>query len=243
MGNSWQPRVNERAENMPVSFIKQIPLFALLSADDQQKLAALLGQRSVGKGGFLFHKGDEGTALYIIFKGMIRIVVPSKLGDEVTLAVLTDGDFFGEMALLDGLPRSADAVAMEDTHLYVLDRSDFLFFLSHHEQAVRAIMQVLSLRLRRTDDMVAEVCFMNVSVRLAKKLIDLAVSSHRGDQGNRPDEVHLTQRELAAMIGVSRETINKELKILRDKGIVTTARNTIVIRNMERLRNRCRWVR
>jgi len=228
---------------MPVSFIKEIPLFAPLSTGDHEKLATLLRHRSVGKGDFLFHRGDEGTTLYIIFKGLIKIVVPTRSGDEITLAMLTDGDFFGEMALLDGLPRSADAMAMEDTQLYVLDRTDFLSFLIHNEQAIRAIMQVLSLRLRRTDDLVAEVCFLSVSARLAKRLLDLAGSQHQVDRSGNPNEVRLTQRELASLMGVSRETINKELKVLREKGMVTTARNIISIRDPDRLKNRIRWFR
>lgn len=225
---------------MSVLFIKQIPLFAPLAPSEQETLASLLRKRSIRKGDFLFHKGDEGTALYIIYKGLIKISVPTRRGDEVTLAMLTDGDFFGEMALLDGMPRSADAVALEDTQLYVLNRADFLSFLFQNEHAVRAVIQALSLRLRKTDDMVAEVCFLNVSARLAKRLADLVESRHQAEKGDEQYNLHLTQRQLASLIGVSRETINKELKILREKGIVTTARNAITIRDLERLKHRIR---
>jgi CRP-like cAMP-binding protein len=136
------------------------------------------------------------------------------------------------------MPRSADAVAMVETQLYVLNRSDFLSFLIHNEHAVRAIIQALSLRLRRTDDMVAEVCFLNVSARLAKRLTDLVASRHRVEEDGPTFSIHLTQRELASLIGVSRETINRELKVLRQKGIVTTARNTIVVHDLDRLKQR-----
>jgi CRP-like cAMP-binding protein len=225
---------------MPVLLIKQIPIFALFSPHEQETLASMLRRRSIHKGDFLFHKGDEGTALYIIFKGLIKIAVSTNRGDEVTLAMLTDGDFFGEMALLDDLPRSADATALEDTQLYVLNRADFLSFLIHSEHAVRAIIQVLSLRLRRTDDMVAEVCFLNVAARLAKRLVALVESRHQAEKGDEKYNLHLTQRQLASLIGVSRETINKELKILREKGIVSTARSYITILDLERLKNRIR---
>jgi CRP-like cAMP-binding protein len=223
---------------MPVLLIKQIPIFALFSPHEQETLASMLRRRSIHKGDFLFHKGDEGTALYIIFKGLIKIAVSTNRGDEVTLAMLTDGDFFGEMALLDDLPRSADATALEDTQLYVLNRADFLSFLIHSEHAVRAIIQVLSLRLRRTDDMVAEVCFLNVSARLAKRLVALVESRHQVEKGDEQYKLHLTQRQLASLIGVSRETINKDLIILRQKEIVATARNIITIRDLDRLKHR-----
>lgn len=225
---------------MPVLLIKQIPLFALLSPQEQEALASILRRRLIHKGDFLFHRGDEGTALYIIFKGLIKVAVSTSRGDEVTLAVLSDGDFFGEMALLDNLPRSTDAVALEDTQLYVLNRSDFLSFLIQNEHAIRAIIEVLSLRLRRTDDMVAEVCFLNVPARLAKRLVTLVESRHQADRDGQQYRVHLTQRELASLIGVSRETINKELKVLRQKGIVSTARSSITILDLERLKNRIR---
>jgi CRP-like cAMP-binding protein len=225
---------------MSVLFIKQIPLFAPLSPREQDALAALLRKRSIREGDFLFHRGDEGTALYIIHRGLIKIAVHTKRGDEVTLAMLTDGDFFGEMALLDGMPRSADAMALEDTQLFALNRVDFLSFLFQNEHAIRTILQALSLRLRKTDDMVAEVCFLNVSERLARRLVDLVESRHQVDKGDGRCNLHLTQQQLASLIGVSRETVNKELKILRQKGIVTTARNTIIVHDLERLKNRMR---
>lgn len=225
---------------MSVLFIRQIPLFAPLPAAGQESLASLLRSRYVRKGDYLFHKGDEGTALYIIVKGLIKIVLPTKQGDEVTLAVLSDGDFFGEMALLDDLPRSADALALADTRLYVLNRSDFLAFLIQNEHAVRSVIRALSLRLRRTDDMVAEVCFLSVSVRLARRLLDILESRHHADKESDKQEIHLAQKELASLIGVSRETINKELKILRQKGIASTGRNKIIIHDPERLKQRSR---
>jgi CRP-like cAMP-binding protein len=221
---------------MPVLLIKQIPLFASFTPDELETLASMLRRRVIPKGDFLFHKGDEGTALYIISQGLIKIAVPTRQGDEVTLAILSDGDFFGEMALLDDMPRSAGAVAMADTQLYMLNRTDFLSFLIPNEHAVRAIIQAISLRLRRTDDLVAEVCFLNVPARLAKRLVGLVASQHQRD--DQAADIHLTQRELASLIGVSRETINRELKVLRQKGIVTTARNTITIHDLERLKQR-----
>jgi CRP-like cAMP-binding protein len=131
-------------------------------------------------------------------------------------------------------------MALEDTQLYVLNRADFLSFLFQNEHAVRTIIQALSLRLRKTDDMVAEVCFLNVSARLAKRLVDLIESRHQAEKGDEQRNLHLTQRQLASLIGVSRETVNKELKILREKGIVATARNAITVQDLERLKNRIR---
>ena len=222
----------------PLALLKQIPLFGTFQPADHEQLAVLLRRRNLKKGDALFRKGDEGTALYIIIKGRMKITVPSKLGDEITLAILNRGDFFGEMALLDSLPRSADATAVEETLLYVLNRSDFLSFLIHNENAVRSILYALSSRLRKTDDFLTEVCFLNISARLARRLLEMSESLIRENNPGSSMELKLTQKDLASLLGTTRETINRELKILRDRGIVSTSRNLITIHNLELLK-RC----
>lgn len=222
----------------PIGLLKQIPLFGTFQAADHEQLANLLRRLIMKKGDVLFRKGDEGTALYIIIKGRMKITVPSKLGDEITLAILSRGDFFGEMALLDSLPRSADATAMEETLLYVLNRSDFQSFLIHNENAVRSILYALSSRLRKTDDFLTEVCFLNISARLARRLLEMAESLLQENSHGSSMELKLTQSDLASLLGTTRETINRELKILRDRGIVSTSRNLIIIHNLELLK-RC----
>jgi CRP-like cAMP-binding protein len=222
-----------------IDLLKQIPLFEALQPADRNQLASLLRLRLIVKGNTLFRKGDEGTALYIILQGSIKISISGKAGEEVALAILGRGDFFGEMALLDGMPRSADAVALEDSHLYVLNRKDFLSFLIQNEAAVQAILFALSLRLRRTDDLLQEVCFLNLSVRLARRLLELARKGETGD-GARPYEVRLSHKELSSLFGVTRESISKELRVLRSRGIVSTMRNRIIIHDIDALKQRSR---
>lgn len=125
-------------------FVKQVPLFQSLLPGDSHRIGELLANQYMKKGDVLFRKGAEGTALYFIVQGRMKISVTSRLGDEVILAVLSAGEFFGEMALLDGMPRSADAVALEDTHVLVLNRKDFLSFVMSNETAVKAILSALS---------------------------------------------------------------------------------------------------
>jgi len=223
-----------------VSLIKHIPLFGSLIPEEIESLAALLRRRSIKKGDILFQKGDEGTALYAILRGCIKIIVTTPVGDKITVAILNDGDFFGEMALLDGMPRSADAVALEETQLAVLDRDDFLIFLSQHEHAVRAILRTLSIRLRKTDDLLSEICFLTLSARLAKRLLELAKGESADGEDVSMLTMRMTQKELSNLLGVSRESVNKELKTLRDKGIVSTARSKIVILDQERLKKRAK---
>jgi CRP-like cAMP-binding protein len=218
--------------------LKQIPLFESMLDSEREHLATLLKRLSLPKGEVLFRKGDHGSSFYIIVKGLIKIGVTSRVGHEVTLALLRSGDFFGEMALLDEQPRSADATAVEDTLLYVLEHDDFFSFLFQNENAVRSILRALSLRLRRTDDLFAEISFLTVPARLAKRLHELAQPLQAQEHDGKEFRIRMSQRELAAMLGVTRESINKELKILRDKGVVRTGRNAIIIQDIERLKRR-----
>lgn len=224
----------------PEEFLKGVHLFQSLSDEDSERLSTSLRRRSLKKGEVLFRKGDEGSTLYIVRSGSIRIVLPSSTGDEVTPAILTERDFFGEMALLDGMPRSADAVAMEPSELYALNREDFLLFLKNNEQAIKSIFSFLSMRLRKTDDLLEDVCFLTISTRLARRLVDLAENYGHVDENDSTlhIDLRLTQKDLASMVGVTRESINKELRVLREKDLVSTTGNTIQILNMERLKKR-----
>lgn len=219
---------------MLINILKNIPLFASLSETDREYLASLLRRKSIEKNEVLFRQGDEGTALYIIMQGRIKISVSRRM-DKVTLAILGQGEFLGEMALLDGLPRSADAMAIEESQLYALNRKDFLSFLVNNENAVRAVLYSLSMRLRKTDDQLAEMCFLNLSARLAKKLVEMAAAQSPDERCLQCCSLTISQQELGNILGVSRESINKELRILRDKGYVSTSRNTIIIHDRESL--------
>ena len=219
-------------------FLKQVPLFQSLRPEDMKLLSASVRTQSVKKGEALFQRGDQGSALYVIKEGSIKIVLPSRRGDEVVLAIFSEGDFFGEMALLDGLPRSADAVALELCKLLVLSRADFLAFLKNNESAIQHILYSLSIRLRKTDDFLEDTCALNISARFAKKLVKLAETHGRQEENCILIDLDLTQSDLASMIGATRESINKELRLLREKGLISTTGRKIQIYNMERLKRR-----
>ena len=222
----------------PEKLLNKIPLFSSLRDSDLENLSESVRLQSLKKGQTLFRKGDEGSSLYIIKQGTIKIVLPSRLGDEVIVTIFSEGDFFGEMALFDGKPRSADALAMESSKIYVLRRNDFLLFLQSNISAMKSILSQLTNRLRNTDDFLESTCFLSVSARLAKKLLDLTESYGQKDGDSLYIDLNLTQKELGDMIGSTRESINKELKILRDKGLITMQENKIQIIDMTRLKRR-----
>jgi len=222
----------------PEILLKQVPMFRSLRAEDIQHIVALLQKHTLRKGDVLFRNGEEGHSLYMIIAGKIKIVRQSRDGDEMILAVLSAGDFCGEMALLDGLSRSADAVALDETHLYGLNRKDFLAYVMNNETAVKAILSALSKRLRKADDFLEDVFFLNVAARLAKKLVELAMSNGFREGENGAIKLSVTQKDLAGMIGATRESVNKELRTLREKNLVSLSGRAILIHDLEGLRQR-----
>jgi CRP-like cAMP-binding protein len=222
----------------PEILLRQVPLFRSLREEDTRRLAAFLQKLTVHKGDVLCRKGEEGDTLFMIVAGKLKIVQKSRNGDEVILAILSGGDFCGEMALLDGLPRSADAVAIEDTTLYVLTRADFLSCVVNNGRAVKAILSTLSKRLRKADDFLADVFFLNVGARLSKKLVELAVNNGYSEETGGAIELRITQKSIAGMIGTTRESVNKELRVLHELGLIDIAEKKITIRNIEGLKQR-----
>jgi CRP-like cAMP-binding protein len=187
------------------------------------------------KNEILFCKNDIGDSLYIIETGKIKISLPTEEGEELIVAIFSDGDFFGELSLLDKAPRSADAIALTNTSLYVLHRDVFYHYLYKKIEALEAIISALCKRLRETDEFLTDLCYTNFSKRLAKKLIELV-----NRFGQRQDEaifldLELTQKDLASMLGVTRETVNRELMKLRHQGILVKDKKRIIVKDIARL--------
>jgi CRP-like cAMP-binding protein len=218
--------------------LKKVPLFESFSDADLVDLWSSLRIQRLQEKHALFRKGDEGTALYIIKRGKIKIVLPSKVGEEVILTIFSEGDFLGEMSLLDKKPRSADGIAMEECEVYVLSRSDFLSFLQKNENAIKCVLSSLSERLRKTDDLLEDTSFLSVSARLAKKLLELGREFGTTEEDTTKIGLRLTQQDLADLVGTTRESINKELKVLRGKGLVSTEGGYFQLLDLARLKRR-----
>src|SRR5690349_15157597 len=138
------------------TYLKQVHLFAGLSDDDIQELASVVKRRTFRAGEVIFHRDDPGQVLYIIKEGKVKICLISPDGQEISLVVFGKGEYFGEFALLDGLPRSADAITLEKVECYTLQRSDFHNVIMKHPRIAIQIMEILCERLRRTDQQVED---------------------------------------------------------------------------------------
>src|SRR5947209_18125787 len=157
-----------------VAYLKQVTLFEDLADEEIQELMSAAKRRTFRSGEVIFHRDDPGQVLYMVKEGKVKICLISPDGQEISLAVLGKGEYFGEFALLDGLPRSADAIALEKVECYTLQRSDFQNAIMKNPKIAIQVLEGLSKRLRNTDQMVENLIFLDVYGRVAKKLLELA---------------------------------------------------------------------
>ena len=218
------------AEPKLAEHLRRYPLFAKLSDAELLSLAERARAKSFKRGEALFRKDDPGTHLYVVLEGSVKIALPGEFGQEALVSIMRKGDFFGELALFDGSPRSASATAMEDTRAALLARDDFLSFLETHPQSVRVVLDALAKTIRRLSDRVEDLIFLDVPSRVAKYLLDLAQLD-----GDAKLELTLTQDELAAFIGASRVSVNRVLGDLERRDIIEIRRRHIVVRDPEKL--------
>lgn len=216
-------------------YIKDLPLLARLPDDDLKALAARGRVRRFAAGSTIFNEGDAGDALYVVVEGRVRMSRISGAGGEATLALMGPGDCFGDLALFDGRPRSATATAQTTTRTFVVSRDDFSNWVKERPAASLALLETLSLRIRRTNETVTDLVFLDLPHRLAKHLLTLAASMTDGDTRRKP-RLQITQGELASMLGVSRESVNKQLNQFARDGWITLSRGAVTIDNAEALR-------
>jgi CRP-like cAMP-binding protein len=227
-----------------VASLARIPFFAGLDADALQRVASGARTRRFRRGEVIFHAGDPGDGLFILISGEVKIALPSETGDEAILATLGAGDVFGELALLDGAPRSATATARVAAETVVLPRDRFHALIAS-EPAVRdALLASIAGELRRLTTHVEELHFLDMTGRLAARLVRLAeearvaapATGSSGSGGSEPGSIRLrsslTQAELASMVGCTRQSVNKLLGQFADDGLVRLDREGMTVTDL-----------
>src|SRR5215213_3078270 len=197
------------------------PFFAGLGPEGLDAVAALCVTRSIRAGEILFLKGDPGDALYAVRRGQIRIATGTDDGRRLTLNLLGPGDVFGEIALLDGHSRTADAIAVEPTDLFMVLRRDFLDLLERQPRVAVRIIEFLCERFRWMSERMEEAVLLPLQARLSHRLLALAE-----DYGA---EIHISQHDLAVFVGSTRESVNRQLQAWQRKGIVAVGRNRVTV--------------
>jgi CRP-like cAMP-binding protein len=191
-----------------------------------EHLGAYMTRRTVRRGATIFAKGDPGTTLMAVLWGAVKISVLAGEGHEAVLNIIKSGQVFGEVALLDGQARTADAVAMTDCELMVIDRRDFIPFLRREPDVALKCIEVLCDRIRRTSEQVEDVMYLTFAARLAKTLLRMT-GGLEASAARRA--VHITQRELGTLVGMSRESTNKQLRAWQARNWVRLERGSIAV--------------
>ncbi|MEY9214212.1 CRP/FNR family cyclic AMP-dependent transcriptional regulator [Thermobifida halotolerans] len=220
--------------------LSKAPLFEALDEDGAAALRSSITEVRLGRGQTLFSEGDEGDRLYVMLSGKVKLTRTSADGRENLLAVLGPSEMLGELSLFDPGPRTASAVAVTDAVLAGLGHDDLRPFIMRQPEVAVHLLKALATRLRRTNDVVADLVFTDVPGRVAKALLDLA--ERFGKEGEDGLHVHhdLTQEELAQFVGASRETVNKALAEFALRGWLRIEAKAVVLLDIERLRRRAR---
>lgn len=221
-------------ERLITRSLQQCALFAGVSDQALGDVARQLRRRRFRKNEVIFHQGDPGDSLHIVTSGAVKVVLPSAEGEEAIIATLRPGDFFGELSLLDGAPRSATVVALDSAETMALPRTAFLELLDGDRGLRDALLAGLAHELRRLTSQVEELHFLDLAGRLAMRLSRLARDSDAVSKEVRLDWPY-TQSDLAAMIGGTRQSVNKLLSGLVDDGLVAIERDTLIILDVDAL--------
>lgn len=211
--------------------ILELPLLAKLPHEDLRELAAIARVQNFRQGAVIFRQGEPGDSLHAVVEGGVRIDVVAPGGNETTMAVLGPGECFGELAILDGRPRSANAIATVPTKTLVVTRNDFIRWLTDKPKASLLLLETLSLRLRSTNEAFVDLAFFDLAHRLARRLVRLAEPKDAGGHGRPGSRVALTQSALASMLGVSRESVNKQLGAFAHNSWIDIGRGYIELRD------------
>jgi CRP-like cAMP-binding protein len=210
-------------------------LFGILSSEDIDALLLRARFEHYPAGHLIFARGTPGRSMMAVLSGGVRISTTSPNGREVVLAILNPGEVFGEMALLDGGERTADAIALSDCGLLVIDQRDFIPFLESRTDLCIRFLRLLSQRLRRTDELVEMALFERLETRLAKALIQLATDTSDEHQPIPPVILRVSQQELSDIVGAARENVNRVLRTWQREGLLELGKRRVVIRSLDAL--------
>lgn len=212
-----------------VKLLKKIPLFYSLKDDELEAINRVSIIRKFPKDHLILLEDEEGDTLFIIIKGKVKVTAFSEQGKEVIFSILSDGDFFGDMSLLDGKPRSASVVAIEESEVRLIRRSDFISSLENHPGIALKLLEELTSRLRKADERIESLALLDVTGRVAGILLQLAEEQGYPQSGGILIKSRPTHQELANMAGTTRETVTRVLKQLSRKNYIILSGKDLTI--------------
>ena len=212
-----------------LSLLRRNSLFGVLDDAEMEAVLAMARLRKVGSDERIFTKGDPGDSLYVILRGRVAVQTESQDAKVMLLNIMDGGAVFGEIAMLDGGERTATIVALEPTELLQIDRRDFMPFLAQRPDLCIRLMTVLCQRVRWTSAIIEDTVFLNVTRRLAKRIILLAKNYGKPSDAGIRIATFISQEDLANMLGVSREIVNKTLKSFQNAGAISYRNGYLVL--------------
>jgi len=219
------PRAGGTKPADKLAILRNHSLFGQLGVDALSRLASYAHTKAVAAGTTIFEKGDPGASLFAVLRGTVRISNRSADGKDAVLNMITAGGIFGEIALLDGQPRTADALAVSECELMQIDRRDFVPLLTEDPEIALRLIEILCGRIRHTSERVEDITFLDLPGRLAKTLLWLSSQS----DSPQTRKVSITQREIGQIIGMSRESTNKQLREWEEKKWVRLERGGVIV--------------
>ena len=205
--------------------LRNVPLFSGLDQTELEKLSRVAGRRRATRGEFIVRTGEVTDALYILLSGSAKVTNSDEEGREIILAMLGPGEFFGEMGLIDGSPRSANVVVQETTELLVMSRADFHRCMQDNFQVALKLMRILVQRLREADRKIESLALLDVYGRVARLLLEMSVL----EDGRRVVTKKVSKQDMARMIGASREMVSKVMRDLENSGYIAYEADVLVI--------------
>ena len=219
-------------------FLTYVPIFSELGNDALEKIEKIGSRKAYEKNAVVLMEEDAGTALFVIVKGKVKVSRNSGDGREVILTILGESDFFGEMAILDGLTRSATVTAIDESELFIIQRNDFLNLLYEHPEVSVALLQELTRRLRNADMKIKALSLKDAEGKVATVILQLADDIGKIKQGKVEIEKLPLQQDLANMAGTSRETISRTLHSFAKKGLVEMEGSKLRILDYEKFKEK-----
>jgi CRP/FNR family cyclic AMP-dependent transcriptional regulator len=216
-------------------YLKHIRLFDGLSQTEMQEMERITRMQAVKKRQPLYLPGDPSSNVYLLKQGRVKLASTAVSGKEVTFEILEPGEIFGELEVLEGLPRETAAEALDDTLICVIRREDFDKYLEAHPNITVRLTKLIGLRLRRIQSRVEDLVFRDVPARLAHLLLELRKTDGVPDGTSIRLRVKLTHQEIANLIGCSRETVSTTLGQFREQGLIRMEGRSIAILNPDHL--------
>lgn len=212
-----------------VDFLKKVPLFSELNDEELYQLTSVVREQHYKKHTTIVHVDDPGSALYILKNGLVKVTIEDQHGYEMILRILYPTDFFGDMSLLDGMPRSATVTTQEPSEVLTISREHFLSIIEKSPKILLKVAAVLSKRLRKANELIHSLAFFDVYGKVARVLLNLAAERGRATEQGTVIDMRLTQQELAELAGMTRETMARTLREFQQAGCIRVESGIISI--------------